>query len=196
MGLHHGQGSGANWDMHTRTQALEGKDIKDLLSNVGSGGGAAAPAAGGAAGGGAAAAEETKAEEKEEGELTLSHDQLERPGEMLTDGYREGGVGRGYGFRSLRLDGSPRRRQYHPSLCTSKSAWTATGILLPSTRWMEGNNTWLPGWRSSLRKCYRDDVLILPVPRGCLCDRDYQVRGIGTNRDDEPDMMMIPHLSQ
>ncbi|KAJ6595592.1 60S acidic ribosomal protein P1 [Mycena vulgaris] len=49
-------------------KALEGKNVKDLLSNVGSGGGApaaggAAPAAGGAA---AAAAEAPKAEEKEE----------------------------------------------------------------------------------------------------------------------------------
>lgn len=50
------------WD----EQALEGKDVKDLLLNVGSGGGAAAPAAGGAAAGGAAAAEEAKEEEKEE----------------------------------------------------------------------------------------------------------------------------------
>jgi hypothetical protein len=47
-----------------RTQALEGKDVKDLLVNVGSGGGAAAPAAGGAAAGGAA--EEAKEEEKKE----------------------------------------------------------------------------------------------------------------------------------
>ncbi|KAF2765711.1 ribosomal protein 60S [Teratosphaeria nubilosa] len=54
-------------------KALEGKDVKDLLLNVGSGGGAAAaPAAGGsAAAGGAAAeaapaAEEKKEEEKEE----------------------------------------------------------------------------------------------------------------------------------
>ncbi|ERT01784.1 large subunit ribosomal protein LP1 [Sporothrix brasiliensis 5110] len=47
-------------------KALEGKEVKDLLSNVGSGGGAAAPAAGGAAGGAAAAAEETKEEEKVE----------------------------------------------------------------------------------------------------------------------------------
>ncbi|KAL1903221.1 60S acidic ribosomal protein P1 [Sporothrix stenoceras] len=46
-------------------KALEGKEVKDLLSNVGSGGGAAAPA-GGAAAGGAAAAEETKEEEKVE----------------------------------------------------------------------------------------------------------------------------------
>ncbi|OAF59546.1 hypothetical protein VC83_04019 [Pseudogymnoascus destructans] len=46
-------------------KALEGKDVKDLLLNVGSGGGA--PAAGGAAAGGAAAAsEDAPAEEKEE----------------------------------------------------------------------------------------------------------------------------------
>ncbi|KAF7762348.1 hypothetical protein Agabi119p4_8941 [Agaricus bisporus var. burnettii] len=51
-------------------KALEGKNVKDLLSNVGSGGGAPAPAAaGGAAAGGAAAEapkEEEKVEEKEE----------------------------------------------------------------------------------------------------------------------------------
>ncbi|KAG5949469.1 hypothetical protein E4U53_005860 [Claviceps sorghi] len=46
-------------------KALVGKDLKDLLVNVGSGGGAAAPAAGGAAaaGGDAAPAEEEKKEE-------------------------------------------------------------------------------------------------------------------------------------
>ncbi|PMD43968.1 ribosomal protein 60S [Hyaloscypha variabilis F] len=48
-------------------KALEGKDVKDLLLNVGSGGGAAAaPTSGGAAAGGAGAVEETKEEEKEE----------------------------------------------------------------------------------------------------------------------------------
>ncbi|KAI9771332.1 MAG: 60S acidic ribosomal protein P1 [Geoglossum simile] len=51
-------------------QALEGKDVKDLLLNVGSGGSAAAaPTTGGAAGGAAsteAAKEEEKEEEKEE----------------------------------------------------------------------------------------------------------------------------------
>ena len=59
-------------------KALEGKDVKDLLMNVGSGGGAAAaPAAGGAAAGGAAAAEEApKEEEKEEGEFIS----MPRPG--------------------------------------------------------------------------------------------------------------------
>ncbi|KAE8366932.1 60s acidic ribosomal protein-domain-containing protein [Aspergillus caelatus] len=45
-------------------KALEGKDIKELLTNVGSAG-AAAPA-GGAAAGGAAAPAEAAAEEKEE----------------------------------------------------------------------------------------------------------------------------------
>ncbi|KAI0470701.1 60s acidic ribosomal protein-domain-containing protein [Xylariaceae sp. FL0804] len=48
-------------------KALEGKDVKDMLSAVGSGGGAAAaPGAGAAAAGGAAAAEEAPAEAKEE----------------------------------------------------------------------------------------------------------------------------------
>jgi large subunit ribosomal protein LP1 len=48
-------------------KALEGKDVKDLLLNVGSGGGAAAAPSGGAAAGGAGeAAAEEKAEEKEE----------------------------------------------------------------------------------------------------------------------------------
>ncbi|PHH52144.1 60S acidic ribosomal protein P1 [Ceratocystis fimbriata CBS 114723] len=49
-------------------KALEGKDVKELLTNVGSGGAAAAAPAGGAAAGGAAeeAAEEAKEEEKEE----------------------------------------------------------------------------------------------------------------------------------
>ncbi|KAH8978142.1 60S acidic ribosomal protein P1 [Lactarius hatsudake] len=54
-------------------KALEGKNVKDLLSNVGAGGGApavGAPAAGGGGGGGGAAAdapaEEKKEEEKEE----------------------------------------------------------------------------------------------------------------------------------
>lgn len=52
-------------DSGTR-QALEGKDLKELLTNVGSGGGAAAAPAGGAAAGGAA--EEAKEEApKEEG---------------------------------------------------------------------------------------------------------------------------------
>jgi large subunit ribosomal protein LP1 len=57
-------------DLSRVPQALEGKDVKELLLNVGSGSGAAAaPAAGGASAGGAAAEDapaEEKAEEKEE----------------------------------------------------------------------------------------------------------------------------------
>jgi large subunit ribosomal protein LP1 len=56
-------------------KALEGKDVKDLLVNVGSGGGAAAaPAAGGAAaasGDAAAPAEEKKEEEAEESDADM-----------------------------------------------------------------------------------------------------------------------------
>ncbi|KAK3680618.1 60S acidic ribosomal protein P1 [Podospora appendiculata] len=47
-------------------KALEGKDVKDLLSNVGSGGSAAAAPAAGTAAAAGGAAEETKAEEKVE----------------------------------------------------------------------------------------------------------------------------------
>ncbi|TDL27683.1 hypothetical protein BD410DRAFT_893892 [Rickenella mellea] len=50
-------------------KALEGKNVKELLSNVGAGGGAPAPSSGVAAaggGGGAAAAEAPKEEEKVE----------------------------------------------------------------------------------------------------------------------------------
>ena len=70
------------------------------LASVPSGGaGGAAPTAGGAAASGGAAAEE-KAEEKEEG--TFYTWQTE---EMDTNiSYREGGVRRGYGFRSFRLN--------------------------------------------------------------------------------------------
>jgi hypothetical protein len=62
-------------------QALEGKDVKDLLLNVGSGGGAAAAApSGGAAAGGEAAAEEAKEEEKEEGMNSLEAPELPNTG--------------------------------------------------------------------------------------------------------------------
>lgn len=58
-------------------KALEGKDVKDLLSNVGSGGGA--PASGGAvaaSGGGGAAAAEEKVEEKKEEAKEESDDDM------------------------------------------------------------------------------------------------------------------------
>ncbi|EEP77097.1 predicted protein [Uncinocarpus reesii 1704] len=55
--------------------ALEGKDVKDLLTNVGSAGAAAAAPAGGAPGGGAAATEATPAaEEKKEEEEESDED--------------------------------------------------------------------------------------------------------------------------
>ena len=84
-------------------QALEGKDVKDLLLNVGSGGGAAAaPSGGAAAGGSGEAAAEEKAEEKEEGECFRTY-YLCLTGQ-LTGCNREGGVGRRHGLRSVRLD--------------------------------------------------------------------------------------------
>ncbi|KIW31400.1 60S acidic ribosomal protein P1 [Cladophialophora immunda] len=58
-------------------KALEGKDVKDMLLNVGSGGGAAAAApAGGAAAGGAAAAEEAPKEEEKEEEKEESDEDM------------------------------------------------------------------------------------------------------------------------
>ncbi|KAI5360053.1 Putative ribosomal protein L12/P1/P2 family [Septoria linicola] len=58
-------------------KALEGKDVKDLLTNVGSGGGAApAAATGGAAAGGDAAADAPAAEEKKEEEKEESDDDM------------------------------------------------------------------------------------------------------------------------
>ncbi|KAL2059107.1 hypothetical protein ABVK25_000399 [Lepraria finkii] len=49
-------------------KALEGKNVKDMLLNVGSGGGVAAAPAGGAAAGGSAADAPAEAEKKEEKE--------------------------------------------------------------------------------------------------------------------------------
>ncbi|KAJ9660448.1 60S acidic ribosomal protein P1 [Neophaeococcomyces mojaviensis] len=60
-------------------KALEGKDVKDMLLNVGSGGGAAPAAAGGSGGagtGGGAAPEETKEEEKKEEEKEESDEDM------------------------------------------------------------------------------------------------------------------------
>lgn len=79
-------------------KALEGKDVKELLSNVGSGGGA--PVAGGAAAGAAAggAAEEAKEEEKKEEEKEESDDDMVRtavPSTIFADFS---------GLRSLRLN--------------------------------------------------------------------------------------------
>ncbi len=90
----------------TLLSELKDKDINELiaqgsskLASVSSGGGGAAPAAGGAAAGGAAAAEE-KEEEKEEGMSRL----LRANKSEANSYHREGGVRRGYGLRSFRLN--------------------------------------------------------------------------------------------
>ncbi|KAF9074950.1 60s acidic ribosomal protein-domain-containing protein [Rhodocollybia butyracea] len=57
-------------------KALEGKNVKELLSNVGSGGGAPAAVAPAAGGAGAAAAEAPKEEEKKEEEKEESDDDM------------------------------------------------------------------------------------------------------------------------
>ncbi|ETW83427.1 hypothetical protein HETIRDRAFT_426684 [Heterobasidion irregulare TC 32-1] len=57
-------------------KALEGKNVKDLLSNVGSGGGAAVSAAPAAAAAGGAPAAEAKEEEKKEEEKEESDDDM------------------------------------------------------------------------------------------------------------------------
>ncbi|KAF4564615.1 oxygen-dependent protoporphyrinogen oxidase [Pleurotus pulmonarius] len=57
-------------------KALEGKNVKELLSNVGSGGGAPAAAPAGGAAAGAAAAEAPKEEEKKEEEKEESDDDM------------------------------------------------------------------------------------------------------------------------
>ena len=57
-------------------KALEGKNVKELLSNVGSGGGAPAAAAPAAGGGAGAAAEAPKEEAKKEEEKEESDDDM------------------------------------------------------------------------------------------------------------------------
>ena len=85
--------------------------------NVGSGGGAAAASSGPAATGGAPVAEE-KEEEKEEGSCYTFRHTLDQ---LITDNYHsQGGVRRGYGFRSFRLDILSRL------FCLYFNAWMAT----------------------------------------------------------------------
>ncbi|MCJ1369504.1 60S acidic ribosomal protein P1 [Loxospora ochrophaea] len=57
-------------------KALEGKDVKDMLLNVGSGGGAAAAPTGGAPTTGGDATEESKEEEKKEEEKEESDEDM------------------------------------------------------------------------------------------------------------------------
>ena len=126
-------------------QALEGKDVKDLLLNVGSGGGAAAaaPAAGGAGGAAATDAAEEKKEEKEEGTSIPQVLSQTRAPEM-TDAllYREGGVRRGHGFRSVRLKSSP--------LYLLLSYWTIAGVIILKrvSCWLQSNSKILVHFRS------------------------------------------------
>lgn len=78
---------------------MEGKDVKDLLLNVGSGGGAApAAAAAGTAGPGAAAPEAAKEEEKSE-EKEVSYTQ--RPASVRPLLISIAGVRRGHGLRII-----------------------------------------------------------------------------------------------
>lgn len=113
-------------------QALEGKDVKDLLVNVGSGGGAAA--AGGPA---AAASGETAAEAEEEAkEEGTSHQKPLIAGSLVCadNRYRTRGVRRGHGIRPLRL---------------SNYAMTTVSLLLcTSTAWLRGfQSIDHTGWR-------------------------------------------------
>ena len=84
-------------------KALEGKDVKDLLLNVGSGGGAA-PAAGGAAPAAGAADAPAAEEKKEEGKFEHERNAAQpRTHADENSACREGGVRRRHGLRSLRL---------------------------------------------------------------------------------------------
>jgi 60s Acidic ribosomal protein len=145
-------------------KALEGKDVKDLLLNVGSGGGAAAPAAGGAAaaaGAGDAAAEAPKEEAKEEGKITSScHVRL-----SLTFLLRKGRIGRRHGFRSLRLNSAcERMASCSPSsnVCTEQQQAWQVRLWIVTTNYAGPTeieiNRWLqaPGVRArtcSKRQC-------------------------------------------
>jgi len=91
----------------------EGSSKLASVPSGGSGGGAA-PAAGGAAAGGAAA-EEKEEEKKEEGMFCLKISSTEL---MLTV-HRKGRVRRGYGFRSLRLNGQYLSSWIRCSLCAN-----------------------------------------------------------------------------
>ncbi len=125
-------------------QALEGKDVKDLLVNVGSGGGAAAPAAGGAAAAGGDAAAPA-AEEKEEGASNSSSPIIAAPMDANTR-RREGGVRRGHGLRSLRLSTYAATTVFLLP-CTS-TAWLRGSRSIDHTGWRRHDISWGPGQSS------------------------------------------------
>ncbi|KAL8914436.1 MAG: hypothetical protein Q9171_000941 [Xanthocarpia ochracea] len=130
-------------------KALEGKNVKDMLLNVGSGGGAAA-APTGAAGGAAAetAPEEAKEEKKEEGTMSMSVIHNNRANAMSTP--RERGVGRRHGFRTIRLEHAPfegSKRNSHLSIVRMHLAWVhvtfKTFQKLPACVRMSAFEVWL-----------------------------------------------------
>jgi len=93
----------------------EGSTKLASVPSGGAGGGGAAPAAGGAAAGGAAA-EEKEEEKKEDGMLYRWRSIHGTFADLL---YREGRVRRGYGFRSLRLNGQYMSSWIRCSLCAN-----------------------------------------------------------------------------
>lgn len=99
------------------------------MLNVGSGGGAAPAAAGAAAGGDAAAPAEEKKEEKEEGMIILENLRI-LASSYANYFYSQGGVRRGHGFRSFRLNFF-----LTFSLCTFKCMAT---VYLPSVQYWVG----------------------------------------------------------
>lgn len=88
-------------------QALEGKDVKELMTNVGSAG-PAAPAAGGGAAAPAEAAAGGEDKKKEEGIQPRTYLSEMWMWMCANSIYREGGVRRGHGIRSFRLSVSSR----------------------------------------------------------------------------------------
>jgi large subunit ribosomal protein LP1 len=102
-------------------QALEGKDVKDLLLNVGSGGGAASAPAAGGAGAAEGAAEPEKEPEPEEGMNLLLFWSTRR---AYTDYFHsQGRIRRGHGFRSFRLE-----RFFNFPVCTFKCMATVFSV--------------------------------------------------------------------
>jgi ribosomal protein L12E/L44/L45/RPP1/RPP2 len=99
-------------------KALEGKDVKSMLSNIGAGGGApaaagpGAAAAGGAAAGGAEPAAEEKKEEAKEGEFAIERYRYHsRNGRLTVSRIDPCRVRRRHGIRTVRLNIS----QHSPS---------------------------------------------------------------------------------
>jgi len=182
-------------------QALEGKDVKDLLMNVGSGGGsaaaAAAPAAGGAAAGDAAAADAPEEKKKEEGTLLVDQVWVGRCW-LTTIDHREGRVRRGHGFRSLRLsagyrDGHGRigrRCLHHVEAGDWKDRATRPSVeavarFIPSVlhQSIRFKHTFMPRLLASKAKSHADTILktvVLHTP-GTMRDRQVEAANCHAN---------------